>query len=202
MENPLGYERDEIDVFFKPLTPDGKTFPLDIADKVHHEYATALPAANELTAKFVEIFSTTLDAEPQGKWQEVSIFDFLRMRMSRSSIVALCGSRILVVSPTVVDDFWAWSDVFLNLTYQVPRWAFPRGYEARDKLHASMKRWLADAWNRCDPSDPAGDVDWEENFGSRLLRAREKMFKETFGGSLDSRASSEMGILLASVSLF
>ena len=200
MKVPAGFSQHEIDIFFKPLASDGKTLPIDVAEQVHHDYATASNAANELTAKFVQVFSSTLDAEPHGKWQEVSIFDFIRLRMTKASIVALYGSRILVISPTVIDDFWAWNEVFLKLCYGLPRWAFRRGYEARDKLHASMKAWLADAWQRCDPSDPQGDVDWEQNFGSRLIRAREKMFKETFGCNLDSRASSEMGIMIASVS--
>lgn len=92
------------------------------------------------------------------------------------------------------------NDVFLNLSYGFPRFSYRRGYEIRDKLHASTRRWLVDAWEQYDWSAP--DVDWEENFGSRLMREREKAFKETIGCSLDSRASNEMGLMFASVSLF
>jgi hypothetical protein len=86
------------------------------------------------------------------------------------------------------------------LSYGIPRFAFHKGYERRDHFHVSIRRWLVDAWDRYDWSAP--DVDWEENLGSRLMRTREKTFKETVGSSLDSRASSEMGLLFVSVSLF
>lgn len=171
---------------------------LEYFDRIHHDHATDLKAANQLTAKFVEVFSNILDDELRGPWQEVSIYDFVRTRMAEASITVLCGSRIFAVSPDVV-EFWEWNDVFLKLSYGFPRTVFRTGYEIRDKLHASTRRWLADAWARYDWSAP--NVDWEENFGSRLLRTRENEFKETIGSNLDSRASSEMGLLLASVSV-
>jgi hypothetical protein len=199
MEIPCGFERVQIDRFFVPLESDGKTMPLEYFDRIHHDHATDLKAANQLTAKFVEVFSNILDNEPRGHWQEFSIYDFVRTRMTKASITALCGSRIFAVGPDVVDEFWAWNDVFLKLSYGFPRTVFRTGYEIRDTLHASTRRWLADAWACYGWSAP--DVDWEENFGSRLLRTREKEFKETIGSNLDSRASSEMGLLFASVSI-
>lgn len=86
----------------------------------------------------------------------------------------------------------------MKLSYGFPRFTIPKAYEARDKVHESTKRWLKDAWERHDWSSP--DVDWEENFGSRVMRAREKNFEEAVGSSLDSRASNEMGLMFALVS--
>lgn len=200
MEIPTGIDRNEIDLFFNPLKSDGKTNPLDIMHQVHHDHSTTWSAANQLTVKFVEFFSGILDAEPRGQWREVLIHDFVRVRVTKASITALCGSRIFEASPNIIEEYWAWNDVFLNLSYGFPRFAYRRGYEMRDKLHASTRRWLVDAWERYDWSAP--DVDWEENFGSRLMRAREKAFKEAIGFSLDSRASNEMGLMFALVSHF
>src|ERR1700733_3727724 len=198
MEVPTGIRREEVDLFFTPLKSDPKMHPLDLFHQIHHDHATASGAANQLTTKFFEDFSDTLDAEPQGQWQEVSVYQFLRSRMSKASMTALCGTRMFEVSPGILDGFWAWDSMFMKLTYGFPRFAFPKAYEARDKVHGSTKRWLKDAWERYDWSSP--DVDWEENFGSRLMRVREKNFKEAVGCNLDSRASNEMGLMLALVS--
>ena len=197
MEVPIGIQREEVDLFFTPLKSDPKTYPLDFFHRIHHDHVTASGAANQLTTKFFEVFSDTIDAEPQGQWREVSVYQFLRSRMSKASMTALCGTRMFEVSPSIIDDFWAWDSVFMKLSNGYPRFAFPKAYEARDKVHESTKRWLKDAWERHDCSL---DVDWEENFGSRLMRAREKNFKEAVGCSLDSRASNAMGLMLALVS--
>jgi hypothetical protein len=198
MEVPTGIHREEIDLLFAPLKSDPKTYPSDLFHQIHHDHVTASGAANQLTTKFFELFSDTIDAEPQGQWREVSVYQFLRSRMSKASMAALCGTRMFEVSPGIIDDFWAWDSGFMKLNYGFPRFAFPKAYEARDKLHESTKRWLRDVWERYDWSSP--DVDWEENFGSRLMRVREKNFKEAVGCNLDSRASNEMGLMLALVS--
>jgi hypothetical protein len=198
MEVPTGIRPEEVDLFFTPLKSDPKMHPLDLFHQIHHDHATASSAANQLATKFFEDFSDTLDAEPQGQWQEVSVYQFLRSRMSKASMTALCGTRMFEVSPGILDDFWAWDSMFMKLTYGFPRFAFPKAYEARDKVHGSTKRWLKDAWERYDWSSP--DVDWEENFGSRLMRVREKNFREAVGCNLDSRASNAMGLMVALVS--
>jgi hypothetical protein len=195
MEVPTGIQREEIDLFFTPLKSDPKTYPLGLFRQIHHDHITVSTAVNQLTTKFLEVFSDIIDAEPQGQWREVSVYQSLRMRMSKASMTSLCGTRMFEVSPSIVDDYWAWDSVFTKLTYGFPRFAFPKAYEARDRVHESTKRWLKDAWERYDWSSP--DVDWEENFGSRVMRAREKNFKETLGVSLNSRASSEIGMMIA-----
>jgi hypothetical protein len=197
MEVPIGVQREEIDLFFTPLKSDPKTYPVDLFHQIHHDYVTSSSAVNQLTAKFFEVFSDIVDAEPPGQWQEVSIYQFLRARMSKASMTALCGSRMLEVSPSIIDDFWAWDSMFMKLSYGFPRFAIPKAYEARDKVHESTKRWLKDAWERHDWSSP--DVGWEENFGSQVMRAREKNFKEAVGANLDTRASNAMGLMFALV---
>jgi hypothetical protein len=64
METPSGFRREELDLFFSPLKSDEKTHPGDLFDQIHHDHATASNAANQLTTKFVQVFSNILDAEP------------------------------------------------------------------------------------------------------------------------------------------
>lgn len=107
MEVPTGIQREEIDLFFTPLKSDPKTYPLDLFHQIHHDHVTSSSAVNQLTTKFFKVFSDIVDAEPQGQWREVSVYQFLRARMSKASMTASCGSRMFEVSLSIVDDFWA-----------------------------------------------------------------------------------------------
>lgn len=169
---------------------------MTVAHRIYHEHVASTNAVNSLTSKFIEIFSDVIDEEPRNTWQTVSLYGFMRGKMSKPSIVALLGPRILEINPTFIEEFWAFDSVFLRLTYGLPRFAFPKGHEIRDRAVRSTKKWLVDAWARYDWEGPDADVDWEPNFGSRAIRAREALWKK-IGLGLDSAASMEFGLVLA-----
>lgn len=70
----------------------------------------------------------------QDAGKEVQVYEWLRDRMARASIQALCGKVVLEVNPDFIGDFGEFDKVFLKLGYGIPKFAFPKGYEARDRI--------------------------------------------------------------------
>jgi hypothetical protein len=78
---------------------------------------------------------------------------------------------------------------------QKPSWLVPAAYKARDKMKANMAKWHACASENYDLSGASEDErDWEEYFGSRLLRTRQSFFRKT-PLSKSAIASDDLGLI-------
>ena len=197
MEIPFGYAKAEIDLFFAKR--NGKSWVWDMFHDIHHEQLTSSKPVDELTDKFVEVMALLLhdDRALTNGEGEVLLWSYLRHRMTEASVTALCGTKILELNPTFIEDFWDFDSSFVKLSQGFPRFAFRKGYEARDKILVAGQRWLAEAWKCYDWDGPDADAAWDENFGARVIRTRERTFVETVGSTLESRASSQVGVIFA-----
>ncbi|KAK8076796.1 Cholesterol 7-alpha-monooxygenase [Apiospora phragmitis] len=97
----------------------------------------------------------------------------LEDKMFRASTRTLVGDAIFDLSPSFTADFWG----------------------ARERVFGAVKAYIAQAWHHLDPRRVDGlDWDFDDHFGSRLVRTREAMYAN-YGLSLDGRAASEMGLI-------
>lgn len=155
-------------------------------------------AVNVMTAKFAEVFARRLGGhcDVRDEWRTLpDLNTFLRKEMLHAAVEALCGSKILEMAPTFVDDLWAYDDAFPIIFRKMPRLFAPRAYAARERLHEHMQNWHLWAaanfqWN----SAEALEAEWEPVYGSRLMRARVKMMREA-GMSLDGMAALDLGFV-------
>lgn len=132
-------------------------------------------------------------------WTDISDLygSFLRSLSFRASIVSLCGSRIWDVVPTLEEDFWAFDGHLPTLFKEVPRWLAPESYNARDKMKENVKRWHIFAHDQYDVSMGAADErNWEEVFGSRLMRTRHEFFRK-MPLSKSTLAADDLGLIWA-----
>jgi hypothetical protein len=131
------------------------------------------------------------------EWTEVPIYEFVRKPMLFASAITIMGPLFLEECPNVEEDLWAFDRAFVTLLVGAPRFLCRQGWDARDRLLAAVKRWLARAWEGFDWQDErVKTLEWEENFGHRIVREREQALA-AYGLSLDGRAAFEFGLFWA-----
>ncbi|KAK6827835.1 hypothetical protein PG987_011176 [Apiospora arundinis] len=154
-------------------------------------------AVNSLTERFINEFRLQLGKESAGQWKTTQIYALLQDKMFTASTLTLVGPRILDSNVGFAKTFWKYDAGFMRLLLGTPRFACREAWDARDQCLEATKRWLGDGWANTDWSSIAlEDPDWEPNFGHRLVRAREKCL-ESYGISLDGRASLQIGLIWA-----
>lgn len=126
------------------------------------------------------------------------LYHFLQDLVGRSAIEALMGTKLLEMSPTLVEDFWIFeanSPKFLKL---YPRLLNRKGYQARERLVSAVKQWHAfahdsqpDLYAKTAPDDP----DWEPVFGSKFLKVRQQYELQMPALDADARAREDVGLM-------
>ncbi|KAK8108373.1 hypothetical protein PG984_014174 [Apiospora sp. TS-2023a] len=172
---------------------------------IHANYDSHLTGSGPvsvLTNRFVRLFQEELDqvASAEGKgarWTTGCVNSLLEDKMFRASTRTLVGDAIFDLSPTFTSDFWEYDQNFMYFLYGLPRFLFPSAWQARERVFNAVKAYIAQAWDRLDPRHAAAEhdnPDFDDHFGSRLVRTREAMYAN-YGLSLDGRAASEMGLI-------
>lgn len=154
-------------------------------------------AVDGLTAKFVYEFSEQLRNCPQNDTNTtaVGIYDFLQTYQFAASTITLVGPRILEHNSLEAKTFWDYDAAFMTLMQGLPRFMCRKGWAARDRTLQATKEWLAAATAAC-PTDK--DLNWDENFGHRLVRERNAALVD-YGISFEGRAAMHMGLIWAYV---
>jgi hypothetical protein len=115
----------------------------------------------------------------------------------RASVESLFGTHVFELIPTFADDFWSFDGHMPNLFKEMPRWLVPESYKARDKMKANIKRWELSAAEHYDgPGGQEEEREWEEYFGSKLMRTRHEFFEKMTLGK-DSVSAENLGLLWA-----
>lgn len=165
--------------------------------KLHSIYLKNLTdkkAVDFLTNKFVFEFSKQLQSVP---WQSetMGLYGFLQKYQFNASTITLVGPRILQFSPQFADSFWDYDAAFMTLMQGMPKFMRRGGWAARDRCLEATKNWLASATEKSDSASD-DDLDWDENFGHRLVRERNAALTN-YGISFDGRAAMHMGLIWA-----
>ncbi|KAK4580081.1 hypothetical protein LTR86_000283 [Recurvomyces mirabilis] len=161
-----------------------KAFPYDIDEKeksttarIHSEHLLTTNAVNSLTSKFMEVFLQRLDSDRSlDKGVDINLYDWLWQNIFRSSTTALCGAKLLEMHPDFDKDYQTWEDGMLGMLFGTPR-LFARGaYAARDSAVSKLEKWLEAGYSSTTGNQD--DLDWEPNFGARVIRKRHDFYKQ------------------------
>ncbi|KAF5662418.1 cytochrome P450 monooxygenase 7a1 [Fusarium heterosporum] len=115
----------------------------------------------------------------------------------KASTVSLCGPRIFEAVPNLTSDFWNFDSHLPSLFKEMPRWLAPTAFKARDRMKENMRKWHELAHKGYDISQNSTDTrNWEENFGSKLMRSRHAFFSK-MPLSKDTIAADDLGLLWA-----
>ena len=134
-------------------------------------------------------------------WVEYpDLYRFLQLTVTRSSIETVFGSRLLELNPSFVEDFWDFEFNAPGFLHAIPRWLMPRAYRVRDRLINSFVKWHASANSHFDCSkNGPDDLEWEPNFGSKLIRTRQDGLLRMGPMDAEARASEDLGLMFGYV---
>jgi hypothetical protein len=143
-----------------------------------------------------QIYEADIKADP---WTEIPDLygSFIRKISFKAAVVSLCGLHVFNVIPTFDEDFWVFDSHMPNLFKEMPRWLVPASYNARNKMKKHIQKWHAFAHEHYDVRQgPQDKTEWEEFFGSRLMRMRHEFFQK-MPLSKETLAADDLGLIWA-----
>jgi hypothetical protein len=183
----------------RPLAPHNRIY-FGIHKTLHTNLAG--PGLADLATRFVANLVTEIEKDESiafGTWTEIpDLYAFVQKKIFRASTSALCGPYLFNLNPTFTEDFWEFDAAAPTLFKAIPRWMAPRAYRVRDRLHTSVKKWHAFAIEKFDwTNENLEEVIWEENFGAKLMRERQKISKLIDGFNENAMAANDLGLIWA-----
>ncbi|KAM0274301.1 hypothetical protein ACHAQH_007975 [Verticillium albo-atrum] len=135
-------------------------------------------STNCLIKYYGDFLSNSIEKTTVGHWTEVGLIEFMKHEMASAATSAITGSKIIEMNPDLVEQFWRFDGVALNLMYGVPTWWDPRPARIRDEMNGTLRSYLRHALNKMKldhskivrPDGSVEDPDWEPVMGSRYHR--------------------------------
>lgn len=199
------YARDNTGVFGSPVEGSNHVGAKDRYWYIGHELLHAGlqgPDLDTLPARFLE----NLEAELKGleigdEWVEFEDFyQIVRRTCFKASTTALCGPHIFKLTPNIfkltpnfADLFWEFDANVVRLFKGIPRWVIPNSYRVRDRYVKAVKKW--NLFTKENAGDGCKDEEWEEFYGTKLMRDRAREFGRIDGMNEDGMASENAGML-------
>lgn len=195
------FEADTSGSSATPLTPipDEKRIWRRMHEILHRNMAIG-PPLDTLTSVFTTELHRVLDEQPLDEWTTVDVYKFVSSKMSTASTISLIGNGMFKHNPQITDDFWEYFDGFMALFMELPRFMNPGVWEARERLNRGCVRHLRGVEERYDQIQQR-DEDWDEEFGSRMNRLRDKLLRDS-GVSIEGRGAQLGGFLIGYILLF
>ncbi|KAF2470377.1 cytochrome P450 [Lindgomyces ingoldianus] len=126
------------------------------------------------------------------------IAKFFENLLGQAILKALFGPLLLEANEHFVEDLFEYDKVVMNLARRVPWFINPKPYRLRKKIVESIKRWHSAAKLVSD-SVTASASDADSAWGSSIMKDRHEMLMNSEGQDEDSVASTDFGLIWASV---
>ena len=200
MSNGYGADMKDLHKFFYYKAPkDGWT-----TDKLQDMFLMSKSSVTELTRTYVSFLDKMLGAEEEleadGTIETDLYFGFVRKIAFAASTDAFFGTRLRETMPTLEHDFYTFDHDFLKMFFGFPRFLSPEIYKVRDRLIGEWTQLAKTMLKENNDTIPDPQtIEWEPNFGSRLNRGRQQLYREV-GVSLDGAIRFNLGFLFASSS--
>lgn len=173
-----------------------KAFPSDLdpkksltTERIHANMLLSTAAVNTLTDKFIEVFQARLsEVDTGGNGVQINLYEWVREQALYASMVSLGGTKLLEMYPNISSEFWAWDEGLVGMLFGTPRLFARAAYSARDNLVDKLEQWLAAGYAA---STEDSDLDWESNFGARVMRKRHEYYAQQ-KMSLRGQASADL----------
>uniref|UniRef100_A0A8H7NE76 Cytochrome P450 n=1 Tax=Bionectria ochroleuca TaxID=29856 RepID=A0A8H7NE76_BIOOC len=169
----------------------------------HRDLQTLLSGSslNVMTNNFIRLYKKIIETDARfakGDWVEIdNLYTWMRDDIAHAALESFCGEKFLELSPTFMEDFWAFDHVLPKLFKRLPRWLIPSCYEARDKAFASVLRFHNYTRENLSMTDEETLAkEWTPEFGSKLITARQKLLQTT-GFSPEGAAALDLGLIWA-----
>ncbi|KAF8855617.1 cytochrome P450 [Acephala macrosclerotiorum] len=198
------YERDNTGIFKEPLPGSNNLEP---HNRIFHNSHKGLHknlqgnALIDLADRFLKNLEAELSSLSIGyEWTDVpDLYRIIKETVFKASTEAICGPHLFRLNSDFVADFWEFDTQLPQLFKSLPRWLIPKSFRNRDNLTACIMRWHKFAREHIDPSDPDLEyVEWEEYFGARVMRERQKELSQIDGFTDKALAATDLGMIWGS----
>jgi len=183
-------QSDEVEIYYRDPA---------IEHALNKEYLLKTERVNELTIHFSRVLAEKLahDAETLPADQDIGLYAWLRDRMFTASTTALMGKHLIEMYPELCTDFFGFDGEMLSFFFSIPNFLLRNAHKRRARLLTRLEEWNRAMLAQCPDGkaiDPAGNIDWEPLFGSRLNRARQQFYANK-NLQLKSRAGFDLGLM-------
>jgi hypothetical protein len=197
------FSRDNTGIFTQPLEGSNPLEPHNrIFHLVHKTLHNNLSGSGlaDLASRYMTYLEIELSKLDVGydEWADVPDFYALLQRaVFEASTTAVCGPHLSRLNPDFTADFWEFdAHAMTGLFKNLPRWLIPKSFAIRDKLKASIAKWHKFAHEKFDWSDEElAKEEWEEFYGSKLMRDRQKDYRGVEGMDDEARAANDLGMI-------
>lgn len=167
---------------------------------VHQTLHTNLsgPGLADLGPRYAANLEKELDALEVGdEWVEFeNLYAIIKRIGFDASMATICGPHLQRLSPDFTREFWEYDSRLSQLFKNIPRFLAPRAYELRDKLKSDIMKWHKFANEHVDVQDPeVAKLEWEQYFGSRLMRERAMHSAKVDDMSDEAHAANDLGMI-------
>lgn len=184
--------------------PDTNVKPEHRVDYLMHTFIVQF-----MTGKNLKSLARRFSANLEDRLQTIScvcesethdnLYDFVKVNMFHSSVAAMFGKGLFQVDPDFCDHFWRFEEGMPELAKGLPRLIYPKQYKARDVCLETLRRWqskLDEQRTRnletlCEQSTE----DYDDFFGSAIVKRRHSAFAKMEVMGLDARASEDLALL-------
>lgn len=204
MVNAFGCPSHLVDAFRPQPSPKSSTQPKEsIEQLIHAAVKTGLSGAHldALTVRFqeylVEQIKTDAAIPMDDSWTQLpDLNTFVEKCVFEAAVRSMFGTHMLVLNPTLAEDFWKFNRVIGTLFMGLPRWVNPAAYRARDKMLRNIEKWQQHARQHCN-IEKLGDVDWEPYYGSKFIRERQGLLTKRGIMNETARAAENFAFMWA-----
>ena len=149
--------------------------------------------------RFGRSLAEALDSLPiSGEWETFPDFlVFFENLVGTAVIKSLFGPTLLSLNPDFVRDLWAYDKVVMSLAKRLPIFCIPGAYKLRSKLLDSIKKWHTFAASNSEIDAHLGDEDFDQLWGSQMMRDRYRMLLDVEHQDCDSVASTDLALIWA-----
>lgn len=170
--------------------------------KIAHDHLAGTNAIS-FGKRYMKILNRNISDDISIRTEWVDLPDlrlFIEHLLFPANVETLCGTFILSLNPTFMEDYWAFDRNLPTLLKGAPRWLYPGAYKSRGKMLKMIKKWHAFAnehsdFSRTGPNDP----EWDPYFGSKYIKVRQQFLHKIELMNADGRASEDLGFLFAYV---
>lgn len=194
----LGTSQSDAERMFPPGTTAEKyrekSLKTDSMEVLNHEFLLSQAAVNSLSRNFMHRFQLELEqVDFDHEWKPFDLLTGVKKAMFNASTTAVMGSKILEQNPNLAELFGQYESGLLARFYGVPKFVKPEAYASLDVLLDKTEQWLELGLSHYD-NNPPGEPDWEPWFGSKVVRARHRLYQK-IGLSSRGRAAFDLGFL-------
>lgn len=128
-----------------------------------------------------------------------SLYDFVKVNVFHSSVTAMFGKQLFNVDPEFCDHFWTFEEGMPELAKGLPRLIYPKQYKARDVCLETIQKWQRRLDERrgsgSDSAHALLEEDYDDFFGSGIIKKRHAAFAKMEVMGADARASEDLALL-------